>query len=201
MNEEEKIFAGKLFDAAKPELREKKHKAHTLCQKYNLLNEYNTERFDIIRELLGSVGNRFHFQGPIQFNYGCHTSIGDNFAANFNLTVMDDGKITIGNNVMIGPNVSLLATSHPLIYEERVAMKYPDGHVSVSEYAEEIIIEDNVWIAANVVVCGGVRIGEGAVIGAGSVVVKDIPAGYIAVGNPCVAVRKITDADSKLELL
>lgn len=200
-SEEAKIFAGKLFDAAMPELREKKHKAHTLCQQYNALDEYSRERREILRELLGSTGKRCHIQGPMQFNYGCHTFIGENFAANFNLTVMDDGRITIGNNVMIGPNVSLLATAHPLMPEERFAMEYPDGHRSVSEYAEEIVIEDNVWIAANTVVCGGVRIGKGAVIGAGSVVVKDIPAGFIAYGNPCVPRRKITERDSMMHLL
>lgn len=96
--------------------------------------------------------------------------------ANFNLTVMDDARIYIGNNVMFGPNVSLMATNHPLIAEERTAMQYPDGHVSMSEFAEEIHIDDDVWLAANVVVTGGVHIGAGAVIGAGSVVTKDIPA-------------------------
>lgn len=201
MREEEKIFAGRLFDAGDPELREKKHRAHALCQRFNLLDEYDKERFSIIRELLGAVGERYYFQGPIQFNYGCHTRIGKNFVANFNLTVMDDGKITIGDHVMIGPNVSLLATAHPLIARERVAMEYPDGHVSVSEYAREIVIGSNVWIAANVVVLGGVTIGDGAVIGAGSVVVKDIPANHIAFGNPCRAVRPITEADSKMDLL
>ena len=201
MREEENIFAGKLFDAASPELKDIKHRAHGLCQRYNSLDENDGERLDIIRKMLSHVGARFRFQGPIQFNYGCHTSIGENFVANFNLTVMDDGKITIGNNVMIGPNVSLLATSHPLIAEERLALHYPDGHISISEYAEEIVIEDNVWIASNVVVCGGVRIGKGAVIGAGSVVVKDIPGNTIAYGNPCKAVREITENDSKLHLL
>lgn len=201
MNEEERIFAGKLFDAGKPELRKLKHKAHGLCAEFNAMDEYDKRRFAIIKELLGSIGERYYFQGPIQFNYGCHTSIGENFVANFNLTVMDDGKITIGNNVMFGPNVSLLATAHPLIAEERLAMKYPDGHISVSEYADEIVIGNNVWIASNVVVCNGVHIGDGAVIGAGSVVVKDIPANYIAYGNPCKAVRPITEKDSKMSLL
>jgi maltose O-acetyltransferase len=201
MREEEKIFAGKLFDATTTELKEIKHRTHELCRKYNSLDENNSERIEIIRKILWKVGEKFRFQGPIQFNYGCHTSIGENFAANFNLTVMDDGKITIGNNVMIGPNVSLLATSHPLIAKERLEMHYPDGHISVSEYAEEIVIEDNVWIASNVVICGGVRIGKGAVIGAGSVVVKDIPSNTIAYGNPCKARREITENDSKLHLL
>jgi maltose O-acetyltransferase len=201
MKEEEKIFAGRLFDARKKELRDIKHKAHTLCQKFNSLDEYDESRLPIIKEFIGKIGEKYYFQGPIQFNYGCHTFIGENFFANFNTTILDDGKIYIGDNVMLGPNVSLMASSHPLIPEERIAMKYEDGHVSASEYAEEIHIGNNVWIACNVVVCGGVHIGNNAVIGAGSVVTKDIPDNYIAYGNPCKPIRIITEKDSKLDLL
>jgi maltose O-acetyltransferase len=201
MSEEERIFAGKLFDARTKELRDIKHKAHVLCQKFNMLDEYDEHRLPIIREFIGCIGQKYYFQGPIQFNYGCHTFIGENFFANFNTTIMDDGRIYIGDNVMIGPNVSLMATSHPLIAEERMAMKYRDGHVSVSEYAEEIHIGNNVWIACNVVVTGGVTIGNNAVIGAGSVVTKDIPDNYIAYGNPCKPVRLITEKDTRLDLL
>ena len=201
MSEEEKIFAGRLFDAGTKELWDIKHKAHALCQTYNRLDEADPERPRIIRELLGRIGEKFRFQGPIQLNYGVHTLIGENFVANFNLTVMDDARIFIGDNVMFGPNVSLMATNHPLLAAERTAMRYPDGHVSMAEYAEEIHIENDVWLAANVAVLGGVRIGAGAVIGAGSVVTRDIPAGYLAYGNPCKPVRPITESDSRLDLL
>ena len=200
MTEEEKIFAGRLFDPRSGELRNLKHKAHVLCQKFNSLDEYDEDRMPLIREFIGAVGEKYYFQGPIQFNYGCHTYIGENFFANFNTTILDDGRIYIGDNVMLGPNVSLMATTHPLIPEERIAMKYEDGHVSMSEYADEIHIGNNVWIAANVVVCGGVHIGDNAVIGAGSVVTKDIPENYLAYGNPCRPARPITDTDSKLHL-
>jgi maltose O-acetyltransferase len=201
VTEEEKIFAGRLFDARTKQLRDIKHKAHITCQKFNLLDEYDENRQPLIKEFIGRIGQKYYFQGPVQFNYGCHTFIGENFFANFNFTVMDDGRIYIGDNVMIGPNVSLMATSHPLIPEERLAMKYEDGHVSVSEYADEIHIGNNVWIACNVVVLGGVTIGNNAVIGAGSIVTKDIPDNYIAYGNPCKPVRPITEKDSKLHLL
>lgn len=201
MTEEEKIFKGKLFDARTKELRDIKHRAHELCRKFNQMDEYDKNRQPIIQEFIGNIGNKYYLQGPIQFNYGSHTFIGNNFFANFNFIVMDDARIYIGDNVMFGPNVSLMATNHPLIVEERIAMKYPDGHVSVSEYADEIHIGNNVWIAANVVVIGGVHIGDGAVIGAGSVVTRDIPAGYVAFGSPCKAVRKITEKDSKIDKL
>lgn len=201
MSEEEKIFAGRLFDARTTELRDIKHKAHILCQKYNSMDEYDENRLPIIREFIGGIGENYYFQGPIQFNYGCHTFIGKRFFANFNLTVMDDARIFIGDRVMIGPNVSLLATNHPLLAKERTSMHYPDGHVSMSEYADEIHIGNDVWLAANVVVLGGVHIGDGAVIGAGSVVTADIPAGFLAHGVPCKPTRAITEKDSKLDLL
>jgi maltose O-acetyltransferase len=201
MTEEEKIFEGKLFDARCKELRDIKHKTHVLCQRFNALDEYDDSRLSIIQEFIGRIGTKYYLQGPIQFNYGCHTFIGENFFANFNTTVLDDGRIYIGDNVMLGPNVSLMASSHPLISEERVALHYPDGHMSMSEYAREIHIGDNVWIACNVVVCGGVHIGNNAVIGAGSVVTTDIPADYLAYGNPCKPIRRITEKDSKLHLL
>ena len=196
MTEEEKIFAGKLFDARTRELRDIKHKAHILCQRFNQMDEYDAARLPVVREFIGAIGEKYYFQGPIQFNYGSHTFIGENFFCNFNLTV-----IYIGDNVMLGPNVSLMATNHPLIAAERTSMRYSDGHVSMSEYAEDIHIGNDVWIAANAVVLGGVTIGDGAVIGAGSVVTKDIPAGYLAVGVPCRPLRPITEADSKMELL
>lgn len=201
MIEEEKIFAGRLFDARTKELRDIKHKSHKLCRKFNQMDEYEEERLPIIKSFIGGIGEKYYLQGPIQFNYGSHTFIGNNFFANFNLTVMDDARIYIGDNVMLGPNVSLMATNHPLIAEERIAMKYPDGHISVSEYADEIHIGNNVWIASNVVILGGVTIGDGTVIGAGSVVTKSIPSGYVAFGSPCKAVRQITEKDSKKSLL
>ena len=201
MTQHQRALAGKLFDARSQELRDLKHKAHVLCQRFNAMDEYDPERLPIVQEFIGAIGENYYFQGPIQFNYGCHTQIGDNFFANFNLTVMDDGPIVIGDRVMFGPNVSLMATTHPLISSERETMTYPDGHVSTAEYAPGIVIGSHVWLACNVVVCGGVTIGDGAVVGAGSVVTKDIPAGWLAYGNPCRAVRPITEEDSKLDLL
>ena len=132
------------------------------------MDEYDKARLPIIKEFIGSIGEKYYFQGPIQFNYGTHTFIGNNFFANFNLMIMDDARIYIGDNVMFGPNVSLMATNHPLIAEERTAMKYEDGHVSVSEYADEIHIGNNVWIGAQATVLPGITIGDGAIVAAGA---------------------------------
>ena len=108
MTEEEKIFAGRLFDARTKELRDIKHKAHILCQKFNAMDEYDPARLPIVREFIGRIGEKYYFQGPIQFNYGSHTFIGENFFCNFNLTVMDDARIHIGNNVWIAANAVVL---------------------------------------------------------------------------------------------
>ena len=200
MTEEEKIFAGKMFDPRKQELKDIKHKAHIACQKFNAMDEYDPQRSRVIGEILGKTGKVYYFQGPVQFNYGCHTFIGENFIANFNLTVMDDGPIYIGDNVCFGPNVSLMATNHPLIAQERMGLD-EQGRTTMAEFAEEIRIGNNVWIACNATVIGGVTIGDNVVIGAGSVVTKDIPAGYLAYGNPARPVRPITEADSKKHLI
>ncbi|MEG1781797.1 MAG: sugar O-acetyltransferase [Oscillospiraceae bacterium] len=199
MTEEEKIFAGKMFDPRKKELKDIKHKAHTLCQKYNSMDEYDPERLPLIREFIGSIGKTYYFQGPIQINYGSHTFIGENFFANFNTVIMDDARVYIGDNVCFGPNVSLMATNHPLIASERMGID-EQGNTTMAEYAQDIHIGDNAWLACNVVVLGGVRIGKNVVIGAGSVVTKDIPDDYLAYGNPCKPIRLITQADSKLHL-
>ena len=199
MTEEEKIFAGKMFDPRKQELKDIKHKAHIACQKFNAMDEYDPQRSRVIGEILGKTGKVYYFQGPVQFNYGCHTFIGENFFANFNLTVMD-GPIYIGDNVCFGPNVSLMATNHPLIAQERMGLD-EQGRTTMAEFAEEIRIGNNVWIACNATVIGGVTIGDNVVIGAGSVVTKDIPAGYLAYGNPARPVRPITEADSKKHLI
>lgn len=200
MTEEEKIFAGYIFNNRAPELVAQKHTAHSACLRFNQRDESDPSRQPIIKEFIGAIGSVYYFQGPIQFNYGCHTFIGDNFFANFNLTVMDDARIYIGDNVCFGPNVSLMATNHPLLPQERLGLD-SQGKMTMAEYAEDIHIGSNVWLACNVTVLGGVHIGNNVVIGAGSVVTKDIPDDYLAYGNPCRPVRKITQADSKAHLI
>lgn len=139
-------------------------------------------------------------QGPIYFDYGVFTSIGENSYANFNLTVLDVCQVSIGNNVFIGPNVSILTPIHPLRYQDRnMYFDSKKGYTTDKEYGAPITIEDDCWIAGNVTICGGVTIGRGSVIGTGSVVTKDIPANSLAFGNPCRVKRKITEED-KLEL-
>lgn len=195
MTEREKMLAGMLYDPSDTELAELRKKAHALSTKYNMLTEDDPERGKIVSELVPNMGKRGFVQGPVQFDYGVFTEIGDNFYANFNLTVLDCCKVTIGDNVMIGPNVSILTPVHPLCWQDRNMRFKPDGSPYDLEYAKPITIGSNCWIAGNVTICGGVTIGSGCVIGAGSVVTRDIPENSLAVGNPCRVIREITEAD------
>ena len=197
MTEREKMYAGKLYDPFSEGMPEERTRCHVLCTRYNQTTEVDeAERKRILDELMPDRGEGVYLQGPIHFDFGTNISMGDGSYANFNFTVLDEGKVTIGKSVFIGPNVSLLTAVHPLRWQERNAFfNEKTGVVTNLEYTAPIVIEDNCWIAASVTVIGGVTIGEGCVIGAGSVVTKDIPPNSLAVGNPCRVLRKITEED------
>ncbi|MBP3856962.1 MAG: sugar O-acetyltransferase [Ruminiclostridium sp.] len=202
MTEKEKMIAGKIYDPADSELLELRALAHRLSAEYNLTFETETEkRAGLMNRLVPKAANGVYLQGPVQFDYGCFTEIGENSYANFNLTVLDCAPVKIGKNVFIGPNVSILTPVHPLRFQDRNMYRRADGVMTDREYAKPITICDNCWIAGNVTICGGVTIGEGTVIGAGSVVTRDIPAGAVAAGVPCRKIRDITDADGELPLI
>ena len=197
MREEERIFSGQLFASEAPELVEKKGKAHRLSQDYNQLYEGDTsERQRILQELLSEIGEGTSLLGPIRFHYGCHTSIGHDCFMNFNFTVQDDAKVTIGSHCCFDPNVTLVTPLHPMLPEERRGIVCKDGEERFLCYAKPIVIGDDCWFGANVVVCPGVTIGNGCVIGAGSVVTKDIPDRTFAAGVPAKVIREITEEDS-----
>lgn len=197
MTEREKMFAGKIYDPFSEGMPEQRTNVHRLCALYNATTEIDeARRKEILDELLPNRGEGVYLQGPIYFDFGAHTSMGKGSYANFNFTVLDEGKVTIGESVFIGPNVSLLTPIHPLCYQDRNAFfNEKTGHVTNLERAGAIIIGDNCWLGGSVTVCGGVTIGEGCVIGAGAVVTRDIPPNSLAAGNPCRVIRQITEAD------
>lgn len=197
MSEEEKELSGKIFNAKHPELIAIKRVAHNLCTDYNLSYEHESEkRSQILAKLLGKCGHGVYFQGPIYFNYGTHTTIGDHFFGNYNIMISDDAPVTIGDHVMIGPNCTLATPAHPLIPEERRYIEEKTASFSVHVWQSLLSSEMMYGWPPNVTVCGGVTIGDGAVIGAGSVVLRDIPPRVLAAGNPCKVIREITDTDS-----
>ena len=197
MNVEDRIKAGLLFSPADPELKAIKRRAHKLSQDYNKTYEDETKvRAEILSSLLGKMGEGTFFQGPITFHYGTHTKVGKNCFFNFNLTVQDDAEVTIGDRCNFGPNVTIVTPLHPMIAKEREYLLDENGnHVRLC-WAKPVVIGNDCWFGANVVVCPGVTIGSGCVIGAGSVVTRDIPANSFAAGNPARVIRTITEADS-----
>lgn len=197
VKEEESIFQGIVFCPGDPELVALKLRTHNLNVDYN--NTYEDEyekRAAILGEILGEMGEGTRIQGPIAFHYGKHTKIGRNFFGNFNLTIQDDGEVTIGDRCNFGPNVTIVTPIHPMVPEERNALLGPDGKPKRLCYAKPVHIGSDVWLGANVVVCPGVTIGDGCVIGAGAVVTRDIPPRTFAAGNPCRVIREITEQDS-----
>ena len=197
VKEEERIFQGIVFCPGDPELVALKLRTHNLNVDYN--NTYEDEyekRAAILGEILGEMGEGTRIQGPIAFHYGKHTKIGRNFFGNFNLTIQDDGEVTIGDRCNFGPNVTIVTPIHPMVPEERNALLGPDGKPKRLCYAKPVHIGSDVWLGANVVVCPGVTIGDGSVIGAGAVVTRDIPPRTFAAGNPCRVIREITEQDS-----
>ena len=196
MTEREKMVAGMLYDSADQELQDLRERCVHLCKKFNDLSELRAaEQKEVLKELLGSVGEHLWIRPPLRLDYGCNVYLG-NVSINFNCTMLDVAPIHIGDNVQIGPNVSFFTASHPLLAKERNAQFDETGRRYTLEYGKPITVEDNVWIGGGTIINGGVTIGHDTVIGAGSVVTKDIPAGVVAAGVPCRVIRPLTEEDS-----
>lgn len=171
------------------EVFEEQKKARVLTQKLNTVDRSDFDSIGkIVKELLGKSDGAF-INPPFYCDYGTQIEVGKNFFANYNCTILDVAKVTIGDNCQLAPNVAIYTAGHPV---------HPDTRNSGYEYGIRVTIGDNVWIGGNSVICPGVRIGSNTVIGAGSVVTKDIPDWVIAAGNPCRVIREITEEDRRL---
>lgn len=195
MSEKEKMLNEKLYIPFDEELGKRNSLAYELCLKFNSLHKNDLERNEILKELCPNLGQDITFAGPIYFDYGENLYSGDHIYANYNFVVLDCAKIYLGSNIFFGPNVTLATPLHPLLAKER-AMFLKDGNYVDQEYAKEIHIGSNCWIASNVTICAGVTIGDNSVIGAGSVVTKNIPSNVLAAGIPAKVIRPITEEDS-----
>ena len=187
MREKDKMLNQEYYISWDKELTEERERAKDLLFDLNKLKpSMRHERNKIIHKLFHSVGENAWIESPFNCDYGYNITIGDNFYTNTNCTILDCAKVTIGNNVLIGPNVSLYTPNHAIDAGER-----KEGY----EVSLPINIGDNVWIGGSVTIVPGVTIGDNTIIGAGSVVTKDIPSNVIAAGVPCRVIRSITEND------
>lgn len=183
MTEWEKMLAGEPYDAMNQCFTERLNDTKLKIYEFNNMRPDDTEaRTKLLRGLLGGTGKRLIVNQPFRCDYGCNIFVGEDFFANFNLTILDEARVTIGDNVFIGPNVGIYTACHPLAPAERARWV---------QWAKPVTIGNDVWIGGGVTICPGVTIGDGASIGAGSVVVKDVPPRCVAVGNPARVVKRV----------
>jgi maltose O-acetyltransferase len=181
------IKSGNIYNDLLPEIVKRREEAILKTNVYN--NSFGADksmRQTILATILKKVGLNAHFEPGFRCEFGTNISLGDNFYANYDCVMLDPHDIVIGNNVLLGPKVSLFTANHAIYSAERI-----EGGC----YAKPILIEDNVWIGGNVTVLPGVTIGTNTIIGAGSVVTRSVPPNVIAAGNPCRVIREITEKD------
>lgn len=185
---EERMHSGGLYFCNDEELMQVQAAAQEKLYEYNQTRPSQKERrAALLRQMCAELGDECCIEPPLHANWGCRfVHMGSGVYANFNLTLVDDTHIYIGDHVLFGPNVTLDAATHPV---------HPMLRSRQAQYNKPIVIGDNVWIGAGSIVLPGVHIGENSVIGAGSVVTKDIPPNVVAVGSPCRVLRLIGDVD------
>ena len=185
MTEKDKMLAGKAYLGSEEQLVKERQYAKQVLFKFNNMNPVLVEeRHNLLRELLGQTKENFYFEPPFRCDYGYNIEIGNNFYANYNLTILDCAKVKIGDNVLIAPNVSLFTAGHPIHHEPR-NQEY--------EYALPIMIGNNVWIGVNATIVGNVVIGNDVLIAPNTYINCDIPDHSIVFGNPCI-VKHADDA-------
>lgn len=199
MNLEERIQNGRLFyesghkSPENQEIEKRLDAERKHCKE--MLFDYNhcrpgdqEKRQNILKSLLGNCGEHVFIEDGVHMSYGSHVFLEEHFYANFNLTIIDDGEVYIGDRTMVGPNVTICTTGHPVD---------PTYRNMVAHYSIPIYIGKNVWIGSRSVILPGVTIGDNTVIGAGSIVTRNIPENVVAVGNPCRILRPIGERDKE----
>lgn len=178
------MLAGEIYSAVDPQLLEELAAAREVIHDYNLLRPTeNQKKLELLKGLLGHIGDdSIIINQPFRCDYGKQISVGKRFFANFNFTVLDEARVTIGDDCFIGPNVSIYTACHSTDPVERNTRQ---------EWAKPVTIGNNVWIGGSVTILPGVTIGDNVTIGAGSVVTKNIPSNCVAAGNPCKVIKSI----------
>lgn len=184
----EKLHTGDLYFPGDDEVMEAQIKCLEKLYDFNATRPSETEkRAEMLKEMFAEIGENCYIEPPLRANWGGrHVHFGSCVYANFNLTLVDDTHIYVGDNTLIGPNVTVATAGHPILPRLREA-----GY----QYNMPISIGKNCWIGAGAIILPGVNIGDNTVIGAGSVVTKDVPSGVVAVGNPCRVLREIGERD------
>ncbi len=180
--------SGDLYDPGEADLLDRQAQCLELQYDYNQTRPSESKkRTELLQKMFAEIGDGCYIEPPLHANWGGHhVHLGKNVYANFNLTLVDDADIYIGDYTMLAPNVIIATAGHPIL---------PALRERALQYNLSVHIGKNVWIGAGAVVLPGVTIGDNSVIGAGSVVTKDIPANVVAVGNPCRVLRQISEHD------
>lgn len=181
-SEKEKMLSGENYDGGDSQLVAERLLARELCFKFNQASPTSIKVREEIIDKLINIKKPYHIEANFNCDYGYNINAGKNFYANFNCTILDTAAVVIGDNVLLGPNVSIYTAAHPTDPKERLDMV---------EFAKPVSIGSNVWIGGGAIICPGVSIGDNVTIGAGSVVVKDIPTNTIAVGNPAKVIKHL----------
>lgn len=185
----ERMHTQKIYFCNDESLLEEQTKCLEILYDFNQTRPSEGEkRQEILKKLFAEMGEGCYIEPPFHANWGRYTHFGNNVYANFNLTLVDDTDIFVGDNVMFGPNVTVATAGHPI---------EPELRRKSAQFNIPVHIGSNVWIGAGSVILPGVKIGENSVIGAGSIVTKDIPANVLAFGNPCKVVREIGHRDKE----
>lgn len=190
MTETEKKDNGLLYDGTDKDILKVQATCIQYMKEYNTLGLGDEERItELLKLSFAEVGEGTFIHPPYYANWGgANVHLGSDVYANFNLTLVDDGHIYIGDKTMIGPNVTIATAGHPIL---------PSLREKAMQYNIDVHIGRNVWIGAGSVILPGITVGDNSVIGAGSVVTKDIPANVVAVGNPCRVMREIGKRDEE----
>lgn len=183
----ESMQSGELYLPSDEALLKEQRRLLDILYEFNATRPSELEkRTQLLRRLFAEIGEGCYIEPPLHANWGAHTHFGRNVYANFGLTLVDDGDIYVGDNVMFGPHVTLATAGHPVL---------PELREKGMQFNQPIRIGRNVWMGAGAIVLPGVTIGDGTVVGAGSVVTKDLPENVVAVGNPCRILREIGEKD------
>ena len=186
----EKLHDGSIYDPGDADILEQQMEYQELLYDYNMTRPgEGMKRQTLLKKMFADIGENCYIEPPLHANMGAHhVHFGENIYANYNLTLVDDTHIYVGDYTMFGPNVTLATAGHPILPELRQRGLH---------YNMPIHIGSNCWIGAGVIILPGITIGDNVVIGAGSVVTKDLPSNVVAVGNPCRVIRQFDNNNTK----